>query len=197
MTSTDRAASSGRLIQLCVGYFAFYVLTSVLVKYFLKFHYPDFKPEDFAGIHFLTNSTLGANAIVLLVILLFRWIKLKSNRMVSLGPLKVPSELAYIIPSGICTGVIIPATTLMYTLPISVMVAMVIMRGSVIVVSRLVDAVQIWQGILTKTVYWEENVGVVLAVLAVATNVVGVPGGEFAFFADVSAMVVFCAYVVA
>lgn len=34
------------------------------------------------------------------------------------------------------------------TLPISVMVAMVIMRGSIIIISRLIDAIQIRQGIL-------------------------------------------------
>jgi hypothetical protein len=63
----------------------------------------------------------------------------------------------------------------MYTLPISVMVAMVIMRGSIIVISRLVDAVQIRQGILKKRVYGEENWAVVFALLAVATNVVLIP----------------------
>jgi hypothetical protein len=63
----------------------------------------------------------------------------------------------------------------MYTLPISVMVAMVIMRGSIIVISRLIDAVQIQQGILKKRVYVEENWAVVFALLAVATNVVLLP----------------------
>jgi hypothetical protein len=67
--------------------------------------------------------------------------------------------------------VIIPTTTLMYTLPISVMVAMVIMRGSIIVISRLVDAVQIRQGILKKRVYPEEDWGVVFALLALGVHV--------------------------
>jgi hypothetical protein len=75
----------------------------------------------------------------------------------------------------VCTAVVIPTTTLMYALPISVMVAMVIMRGSIIVISRLVDEVQIRQGILKKRVYHEENVAVVFALLAVATNVLLLP----------------------
>jgi hypothetical protein len=49
------------------------------------------------------------------------------------------------------------------------------MRGSIIVISRLVDAVQIQQGILKKRVYAEENWAVVFALLAVATNVVVLP----------------------
>ena len=70
---------------------------------------------------------------------------------------------------------IIPGTTLLYTLPISVMVAMVIMRGSIIVISRLIDAVQIKQGILKRKVYGEENWAVVFALLAVGANLLPVP----------------------
>jgi hypothetical protein len=52
---------------------------------------------------------------------------------------------------------------------------MVIMRGSVIVISRAVDAVQIRQGILKKKVYAEENWAVLFAMLAVAAHVALVP----------------------
>ncbi len=190
--TTDRGSSTGVLLQLCTGYFAFYVLTGVLVKYFLKSG--DGHP-GMGGIEFLVNSTLGANVIVLIVILALRWVKLKSNRLVTLGPVKFPVELFYIVPSGVCTGIIIPTTTLMYTLPISVMVAMVIMRGSVIVISRIVDAIQIKQGILDKKVYWEENVGVVLAILAVATNVFASKKGDFEFLQNTAAMVILGSYV--
>jgi hypothetical protein len=55
------------------------------------------------------------------------------------------------------------------------MVAMVIMRGSVIVISRVVDEIQIRQGILKRRVYGEENVAVLFALLAVATNVLLLP----------------------
>ncbi len=194
MTKPDRGSSTAVLLQLCGGYFAFYVLTGVLVKYFLKSG--DGFPS-LGGITFLVNSTLGANLIVLIVILAFGWVKLKSNRLVSIGPLKFPAELRYIIPSGVCTGIIIPTTTLMYTLPISVMVAMVIMRGSVIVISRIVDAIQIKQGILHKKVYWEENAGVVLAIGAVATNVVSSKKGDFAFLSNTPAMVILGSYICA
>ena len=172
--STDKSASSARLVQLCVGYFAFYTVTGVLVKYFTQLREP--KMSDMA---FLFNNTLGGSIFAVGVVLLFGWIKLKSNQMIQWGPFRVPSEVKYIIPSGICTAIVIPTTTLMYTLPISVLVAMVIMRGSIIVISRLVDEVQIRQGILKKRVYHEENLAVVFALLAVGTNVVLLPLVDF------------------
>jgi hypothetical protein len=165
-----RAGSTARLIQLCLGYFVSYVLTGVLVKYFTVLRHP--RVSDMA---YLFNNTVGGSVTALAVVILLGWIHLHSNRMVQWGRFRVPSEIAYIVPSGICTAIVIPTTTLMYTLPISVMVAMVIMRGSIIVISRLVDEVQIRQGILTRRVYAEENWAVVFALLAVATNVLLVP----------------------
>jgi hypothetical protein len=165
------AGSTGRLLQLCFGYFVFYVLTGIVVKVFTGGLGRPGMPE----IAYLVNNTLGGTALALLVVFTLRWVRLRSNRLVQVGPFKVPVETFYIVPSGICTAVVIPGTTLMYTLPISVMVAMVIMRGSIIVISRLVDAVQIRQGILTKRVYSEENWAVAFALLAVATNVLLLP----------------------
>jgi hypothetical protein len=158
--------STGRLIQLCIGYFLFYVVTGVAVKYFLRSAELGFPGMN--GVEYLVHSTFGSAGVVLVVVLALRWYRLDSLRPVRLGPFTFPSEWLYIIPSGVCTAVVIPTTTLMYTLPISVMVAMVIMRGSVIVISRAVDAVQIRQGLLDKRVYAEENVAVGFAVAAVA-----------------------------
>lgn len=162
--------STGRLLQLCGGYFFFYVLTGIFAKVFTGGPTP-----RMAEMTFLFNNTLGSSLLAITVAILLGWWHFKSNRPVKWGPFTVPSEAAYIIPSGICTAIVIPTTTLMYTLPISVMVAMVIMRGSIIVISRLVDAVQIQQGILKRRVYAEENWAVVFALLAVATNVVLLP----------------------
>ncbi len=130
--------STGRLVELCGGYFFFYVITGVAVKYFLG-------PAErglpaVSSLEYLVYSTIGGSAICVFVVLAFRWYRLESNYRFPLGDLKVPIEYLYIIPSGVCTAVVIPTTTLMYTLPISVMVAMVIMRGSIIVISRIIDA---------------------------------------------------------
>ncbi len=160
--------STERLIQLCLGYFVFYVITGVSVKYFLSTGngFPAMN-----GMEYLVYSTGGGALIATGVVLVLKWYHIESIRRIKFGPLNIPSELLYIIPSGIFTAVVIPTTTLMYSFKgISVMLAMVLMRGSVIVIGRVVDAIQIKQGIMTKKVYWEENMAVVFALLAVGTN---------------------------
>ena len=168
--SQDRSASTSRLLELCAGYFGAYVLTGILVKWFTVVRDPKL-PE----MTYLFNNTIGGSVLALGLVIGLGWIRLKSNRLVRVGPFQIPSEVAYIIPSGVCTAVVIPTTTLMYSLPISVLVAMVIMRGSIIVISRLVDEIQLRQGILKKRVFAEENWAVVFALLAVATNVLLIP----------------------
>lgn len=195
---------TGTLLQLCGGYFGSYVLTGILVKYFTSLREP-----DLSNMAYLVNNTLGGSAFALTIVIFAGWVRMRSNRMRRFGPFTLPSEIVYIIPSGICTALIIPTTTLMYMLPMSVMVAMVIMRGSVIVISRVVDAIQIRQGILVKQVYREENWAVVFALLAVATNVLLIPvltafglstpdpDGAFDFLQSPFALVVMGIYITA
>jgi hypothetical protein len=150
-TSDD---STGRLVQLCIGYFLFYILTGLLVKYFTGSAANGL--PNVSQLEYLVYNTFGASAICVVIVLLLKWFKIKSNHYIQIGKIKFPIEACYIIPSGICTAIVVPTTTLMYLLPISVMVAMVIMRGSIIIISRLIDAIQIKQGILKRKVTWEE-----------------------------------------
>lgn len=181
--------STGRLVQLCIGYFVFYVITGVSVKYFLGIGMLD--------IQYLVYSTIGGNLIALLIVLILKWYKLQSNKLINFFGMKIPEEFLYIIPSGICTAIVIPTTTLMYSLPISVMVAMVIMRGSVIIISRLIDAIQIRQGILKKHVYLEENIAVVFALIAVAINIFYGKDAGFDFIYNAAAVTILSSYIIA
>ena len=190
----DKSASTSRLIRLCVGYFIFYVVTGITVKYFLGTG--DGMP-GLKGFEFLVYSTAGGMGICCVVVLAARWFKIDSVRRIQLGPVSFPSEFLYIIPSGVCTAVVIPTTTLMYSLPISVLVAMVIMRGGVIVISRVVDAIQIRQGILTKKVYMVENIAVGFALSAVALKLSSAGEGGFAFLEDPVAMTTLGSYLTA
>ncbi len=190
--------STGRLVQLCAGYFLFYVATGLIVKFFTGS--VDGAPPRMNDMAFLAYNTFGANLTCLIPVLVLGWWRMKSIRPIRVGTWEIPSELLYIIPSGICTAVVIPTTTLMYTLPISVMVAMVIMRASVIVIGRVVDGVQIAQGILTKNVYWEENAAVVFAVLAASIELFGSNGGKggsFDFLHNRAAVVILTSYIIA
>ncbi len=186
--------STGRLIQLSIGYFIFYVITGVSVKYFTGSAANGF--PGMKQIEYLVYNTIGGNFIALSVALALRWYHIKSNKVITFWKLRFPQEILYIIPSGICTAVVIPTTTLMYLLPISVMVAMVIMRASVIIISRVVDAIQIQQGILKKNVYPEENYAVLFALLAAAMNIVWVAPGDFDFVNSVAAVSILSSYIV-
>ncbi len=188
-----KEGSTAALIQLCIGYFIFYVITGVSVKYFLG---PAPRFPGMEGMEFLVYSTAGGMGISLLVVLIGRWYRFESNQKTNLGPFTVPVEFLYIIPSGICTAVVVPTTTLMYTFDgISVMVAMTLMRGSIIVISRAVDEVQIRQGILKKKVYLEENLAVIIAILVVVLEILSPAKGGKSPFRSLPVMVIFTSYI--
>lgn len=163
--------TTARLGQLCAGYFSAYVATGILVKWYTG----GLRTPRLSDMAFLYDNTLGSTVLCLITVVMMGWLRLpaaKSRRWLGLS---VPAETPFIVASGVCTAVVIPTTTLLYTLPVSVMVAMVIMRGSVIVISRVVDAVLARQGLLHRPVRAEENWAVVFALLAVGTNLVLAP----------------------
>ncbi|MBI4677730.1 MAG: hypothetical protein HY748_09105 [Elusimicrobia bacterium] len=187
--------STGRLLQLCLGYFFFYVIFGVATKCFTG--KAAIVVPIMNDMEFLVWSTLGGSLICLIVVFAARWYRTKTDRFIQAGPLTIPAEYAYIIPSGICTAIVIPTTTLMYMLLKSVMVAMVIMRASVIVICRVVDEAQIRQGILRKTVYREENIAVVFAIAAACTQIFLAKSEDFDFLSNAAAMAVLSTYIVA
>lgn len=177
------------LLLLAFCYFVAYVGTGVDAKVMTKGLLGFVKISQMANLYY---STIGGAIFCLILVAVFRWGRLfTGERMVSY-PL--------IITCGICTAVIIPTTTMMYTFGLSVMVAMVIMRGCIIVIGRVIDAVHIRQGVLEKRVTWMENVAVGLAIAAVVVATVK-PAKEgednFAFLKSVPAMVTLGMYVVA
>lgn len=172
-TSKTHEGTTERLLQLSFGYFGLYVITGFLAKYFDKV-------IGIGGTTYTVFNTMGSMLIPTGIVLLLGWYKFKSTNYTKILGISMPKEFLYIIPSGLCTAVVIPTTTLMYTLPISVMVAMIIMRASIIVISRIIDEVQIRQGILTKRVYWEENIAVIIALGAVALQMLNFKGATAA-----------------
>ncbi len=195
MLFKSEEGSTKQLIEFCSGYFILYAITGITVKYFTGSS--AVIAPSMSEIEYLVYNTIGGNLIALVIVIAFKWYKIQSNNTVSLIGLKIPSEFYYIIPSGICTAIVIPTTTLMYTLPISVMVAMVIMRGSIIVISRIIDAIQIKQGILKKRVFWEENAAVLFAILAVIANLINIKPGSFDFVGSTAAMTILISYLTA
>ncbi|PIU20612.1 MAG: hypothetical protein COT18_01345 [Elusimicrobia bacterium CG08_land_8_20_14_0_20_59_10] len=189
-THKTHEGTTERLLQYAFSYFGLYVITGYLAKYFAK-------TLAMGGNTYTVYNTIGGLLICNLVVIIWGWYKFKSTDRVNFLGMNMPREFFYIIPSGICTAVIIPTTTLMYVLPISVMVAMIIMRASVIIISRIIDTIQIKQGVLNKIVYWEENVGVVFALIAVSIKFIYVKPGDFDFLHNVAAMTILGSYLTA
>ncbi|OGH62051.1 MAG: hypothetical protein A3G34_13650 [Candidatus Lindowbacteria bacterium RIFCSPLOWO2_12_FULL_62_27] len=187
--------STGRLIQFCLGYFIFYVITGVTVKYFTGPAAGGFPGMQDA--EFLVYSTFGGSIICLLVVFARGWYRTQTEPRMEFAGVRFPSAYLYIFPSGFCTAVIIPTTTMMYMLPISVMVAMVIMRASVIVIGRIVDGIQIRQGILKKKVYQEENTAAIFAITAAGIQIFFVKPGDFDFLHAPVAMTILGSYLTA
>jgi len=191
--SKTNEGSTRRLLELCGWYFLFYVIYTVATKYLTGPAASGLPDVD--QLEYLIFSTIGGSLICLLVILFFHWGKMESAHYIHWGKFSFPGEFLYIVPSGICTAIVIPTTTLMYTLLRSVMVAMLIMRGSIIVISRLVDAIQIKAGIFHKKVYKEEDMAVVFAIMAVCVQLFFVKSkGGSDLFHNTAAMLVLGVY---
>ncbi|TPW08392.1 MAG: Membrane protein, partial [bacterium] len=104
----SESAGSGRgttrhLIELSAGYFVSYVATGILVKYFTRIRRP-----PMSELAYLVNNTAGSSVLALVIVLILGWYRLRSNGPVTVAGIRMPAEYLYIIPSGICTAVIIP-----------------------------------------------------------------------------------------
>ncbi|RZA06570.1 MAG: hypothetical protein EOP11_09985 [Proteobacteria bacterium] len=166
---TPAAGSTAQLGLFAGLYFFLYTLFGLGVKYAQSPAIDGY--PGLTDLEFLVYSTLGSATVCLGVILIARWWKFRWRRR----------EIFYMFLSGTCTALLVPTTTLMYSLPISVMVAMVLMRGSIIVVSRLVDTVLLAQGLSHKKVRWEENVAVLISLGAVGVYLFFARDSDFDF----------------
>ena len=185
--------STGRLLQLCLGLFVFYIVTGVSVKFFLS---TGVGRPNMNAMTYLLYGTASSTILATAVAIILKWYKMDSVKKIKCCGVTFPSEFLYIIPAGVCTAVIIPATTLMYSFTaISVMVAMVVMRGAVIIIGRIVDAIQIKQGILHKKVYKEANIAVAFALAAVGVKIFTGSGGKAHPFTSAPVMIIFGAYI--
>ncbi|HPA56108.1 MAG TPA: hypothetical protein PLT70_01645, partial [bacterium] len=97
---TNSAGSTSRLLQLCFGYFIFYVINGVAVKFFLSTGegYPALN-----GMEYLVYNTAGAALLATGVVLVLKWYRIESVRKINIMGISIPSELPYILVSGICT----------------------------------------------------------------------------------------------
>ena len=123
------------LLTLSVGYFLSYIGTGIAVKFFTGNLSQGFM--GLSSMQYLVYSTAFSSLFCVSIVLYNRW---------HLRATLTKNEKIVLLLSGACTAFIIPVSTLILSLPISVMVAMVLMRVSVIIASRFIDFILNWQG---------------------------------------------------
>lgn len=126
------------------GYFAFYVPYSALVKFITA------GARQANGVGLLPISLMTTVAMLLVIVTMLGWWKHASK----------PS--ASVVVSGIGVALIISATTLAYTFAgISVILALLLMRGGVLIMAPIIDAV------MSRRVRWFSWAALVTSLLAV------------------------------
>jgi len=118
------------------GYFACYVPFSALTKAVSKGIVPGY--EQINGFRLLPLSVTASAVCMFLFITAMRWWKHLPRRQ--LGGRAIPMPGIWQALSGVCTSGIIMTTTLAYTFEgVSIVFAMLLMRGGVLIIAPVVD----------------------------------------------------------
>ena len=132
------------------GYFAAYVpysfMTKVLTKGLLSegpdpVHDPVWAVNSFE----ILPPTIMASVLVMIVFIsCMKWWKYATQWKLNLGgkELSLPRPRLLTLFSGICTGLVVVTTTLAYTIDgVSIVFAMLLMRGGMLIMSPIVDTI--------------------------------------------------------
>jgi len=140
------------------GYFASYIPYSALTKAIASGRYPGLS-QAVPGARMLPLSLL----VTTCVMLLFLWLTgiIKHAHQANVGPLSIPYPSKGPLLSGLCTSAIIVTTTLAYTFSgLSIVFAMLLMRGGLLILAPIVDAVS------QRETRWYSWVGLALSLAA-------------------------------
>lgn len=171
------------------GYFACYVPYSALTKALSKGLLPGMGGESVGGFALLPLS-VGASTLGMLAFLtLAGWWRFAGRRLV-LGVL-VPWPGRWTFLSGLCTAAIVATTTLSYTFAgISIVFVMLLMRGGVLIIAPVVDA------LTGRRTRWFSWVGLALSLLALVVAFSEEGGYEITLLAAVDVLIYLAAYFV-
>lgn len=138
------------------GYFAAYVPYSALTKAVSSGQIGD---QPISGVELLPVSAMASLVGMFVFITAMRWWRYASH--VQIGGLSLPAPSRYTLLSGVCTAGVIATTTLAYTFEgVSIVFMMLLMRGGVLILAPIVDA------LTGRSVRWFSTVGLVLSINA-------------------------------
>jgi len=134
------------------GYFACYAPYSALTKALTKGWWPGME-HAVTGFQLLPATVLSTTVGMIAFLTAMRW-----WRYAGRGPLGLPCPGRWTFLSGLCTAGVIGTTTLAYTFDgVSIVFVMLLMRGGVLVLAPIVDAVS------KRHVRWFSWAGLVLS----------------------------------
>jgi len=142
-----------------LGYFACYIPYSLLTKIMSKGLLPTLDGTGLAGFSILPVTAIATLITMIIVISVLGWWKYAKHSTVF--GISVPHPTKWTLWSGIFTSLIIGTTTLAYTFEgVSIVLAMLLMRGGVLIIAPIVDT------ITKRHVRWFSWVGLVGALSA-------------------------------
>ncbi len=143
------------------GYFACYAPYSALTKALSQGELPGMR-EGLSGFSILPITTMASLVGMITFISAMGWWKYAGHREIFGKRLPVPSRWTFL--SGLATAAIIATTTLAYTFSgVSIVFMMLLMRGGVLVIAPLVDAIS------RRHVRWFSWVALLLSLGALVT----------------------------
>jgi len=122
------------------GYFACYVPYSLTTKLLTKGLIPGSEGDAVSGFAILPLSAVAAALAMLVFVSAMRWWKYANHTKI-MG-FNIPRPGRWTLLSGVCAAATVGTTTLAYTFEgVSIVFAMLLMRGGVLILAPIVDAI--------------------------------------------------------
>ncbi len=151
------------------GYFACYVPYSFMTKVMSKGLLPSLEGTGLAGFSILPVTALATTLAMIVTISILGWWRYASHS--TLFGISFPHPTKWTFLSGVCTALIIGTTTLAYTFEgLSIVFAMVLMRGGVLIIGPIVDK------ITKRKVRWFAYAGMSFALFALLISLFDTSG---------------------
>ncbi len=193
----DRNSISGKLASfgiaaLCFGYFASYIPYSMMTKMITKGLCCNLGGKGLTGFEIQPIAVLGSFVAMYAFITAMRWWRFCTHSTI-LG-IRIPRPQWFTFISGICTAGQIITTTLAYTFDgISIVFAMLLMRGGVLIMAPIVDTVARKR---KRHIYWPSWIAAALSMAALIVAFAGKAGTAMTLVAAIDVALYLAGYFV-
>lgn len=160
------------IAALCFGYFASYIPYSMMTKMITKGLFEGQNGQGFTGFQIQPVMVLGVFIAMYTFLTVSGWWKYATHTQIF--GISVPRPRWYTFISGICTSGVIITTTLAYTFSgVSIVFAMLLMRGGVLAMAPIVDMISVKR---RRKIYWPSWVAASLSFAALIISFGGDSG---------------------